>query len=386
MTAFIVIILLFLVVFFIIAAFDIIPFVLDIFRRRGIGSFPSGSEWFAAAKSAAEKWLKNGFPTVPRVVNERLRIIDVLKGEYKVKAIQHWQKASVLLAINEISPEYAAEYIKSEIAEMPSEISRIDTAMLAYAAIENGGAVDDSVKKFADKTAQMLMKKFERLGRIPYNTNDDICFVDTVGLVCPFLVRYGIMNKDGSAVKTAVDVIKSFYEKGIHKELGLPVHCYDNSNNAPLGIYGWGRGCGWWAEGLADTFRELSQAEGFDPEKEFILEKISEFAEAAIRFQCENGAFDRNVLCFSGEDSSATAMLAYFLAYAGRITGNDKYIKSAEKAMEYILSATRRSGIVDWSQGDTIGVGFYSDASIIVPAAQGFALRTYLMLREGIER
>ena len=76
-------------------------------------------------------------------------------------------------------------------------------------------------------------------------------------------------------------------------------------------------------------------------------------------------------------------MLAYFLAYAAEITGNDKYKESAKKAVSHIYSVTRRSGIVDWSQGDTIGVGFYSDASIVVPAAQGFALRAYMMIKEG---
>ena len=385
MTVFIVIILLILALFLTAAAFDIVPFGLNILRRRGIGSFSSGDEWFGAAKSAAEKWLEKGFPAVPRVVNERLRIIDVLKGEYKVKAIQHWQKASVLLAMNEISPEKSAEYIKSKIAEMPDEISRVDTAMLAFAALENGKADSADIKKFADKTAEMLMKKYEQLGRIPYGGNENICFVDTVGLVCPFLVKYGIMNGNDSAVLAAVDVINSFYEKGIHKELGLPIHCFDNSNNAPLGIYGWGRGCGWWAVGLADTYRVLLQADGFESEKKSVLEKIIEFADAITRFQCKNGAFDRNVLCFSGEDSSATAMLAYFLAYAAEITGNDKYKNSAEKAVNYIYSVTRRSGIVDWSQGDTIGVGFYSDASIVVPAAQGFALRAYMMIKEGLD-
>ncbi len=113
-----------------------------------------------------------------------------------------------------------------------------------------------------------------------------------------------------------------------------------------------------------------------------VLKCFLDFCNTVMKYQCGNGAFDRNLLCFSGEDSSATAMIAMALAYAGKLTGKRDYSKAARRAIEYIFTVTRRDGTVDYSQGDTMGIGFYSQASIVVPAAQGFALRAYYILEE----
>ena len=75
-------------------------------------------------------------------------------------------------------------------------------------------------------------------------------------------------------------------------------------------------------------------------------------------------------------------MIAMALAYAGKLTENKKYSRAAKRALGYLFTVTRRDGTVDYSQGDTMGVGFYSQASIVLPAAQGFALRAYYILEE----
>lgn len=380
MTILLIIILLALIV---IAAFDFVPFVTDVIGRRGMGSFSSGAGWFANADFTAQKWLKKGVPVVPKKAAGKYSFFEYIKGERRSEAIQFWQEGSVLLAVNESAPEKALDFIKEKLSQKEAfNTGRVDIAMLAYGILKNSLADKDEIKPYMDNVVQLLLNKFDKNGKIPYGGNEDICFVDTIGLVCPFLAEYSAAYGNEKALIAAVKLIQDYSEKGIHKELGLPVHCYNDKNNAPLGIYGWGRGCGWWAVGLADTFSALAKKDGYLEEKTFILKEIIRFADTIINYQCRNGAFDRNVLHFSGEDSSATAMISYFLVSAGRLSKRKEYISAAEKGMKYVYSVTRKSGAVDYSQGDTTGAGFYSQESIIVPAAQGFAIRAYLMLKE----
>ncbi len=369
--------------FLVVALFDAVPFVKAILKRRGMGSFNSSEQWLSKAEETALKWLSNGVPVVPKNYNERLRFIDIVKGNYKGNAIQSWQEGSVLLSANEFSQEKAEIFIEKVLSEKDKfNSNRVDTAMLFFAMMKNKNISDEKIRISAEKIAQFLFKKYDETGSIPYGGNSNILFVDTIGLVCPFLAEYAVKFNDKKSLTIAMKIIEEYYLHGFHKELKLPIHCFDKRNNAPIGIYGWGRGCAWWATGLADTYRAIENINGFENEKEILLNFIDSFAGTIINYQRKNGAFDRNSLLFSGEDSSATAMLAYFLGFAGKITGKDEYFSSAQKAMKYIYSVTRRDGTVDWSQGDTMGAGFYSTASIVVPAAQGFAIRAYLMLRE----
>ena len=88
----------------------------------------------------------------------------------------------------------------------------------------------------------------------------------------------------------------------------------------------------------------------------------------------DDGTVDRIVVSFSIQDSSACAMLAYCYAYMADLLKNEEYKNLAEKMRHKLKLVTRRNGIVDFSQGDTHGIGFYSEKLCIVPAAQGFTI------------
>ena len=86
----------------------------------------------------------------------------------------------------------------------------------------------------------------------------------------------------------------------------------------------------------------------------------------------ESGAVNRMMLNPSLPDSSASAMAAYCLSYMYRLTGKEEYRETAEKIFSFLKTATRRNGVIDYSQGDTMGVGYYASRFSVVPAAQGF--------------
>ena len=368
-------------------SFDVVPFVLNTLGRMKIGAL-KGDGWFAAATDTAVKWSQKGLPAVPRVAGQRLTVIDRLNKTYKSETIQSWQSGSVLMSLNEIAPESAKQsalkYIDPQTGEWISFIGRVDSAFLAYSILSNPYVDAELIKPAMKATAEMLLDEYDKHGSIPYTKNSHHRYVDTVGLVCPFLVKYSLVYGDKKAMEAAVALIEEYEKLGLHVEFKTPVHCFDVKTKAPLGLYGWGRGCGWWAVGLAESFRILNETDedSFVKEKLVILKNLLSFSAVMVKYQSENGAFDRNIFAHSGADSSATSMIAYMLAYAGELSKNDTLTQSARKAMDYVFSVTRRDGTVDYSQGDTMGIGFYSTHSLVLPAAQGFALRAYNLLNK----
>ncbi len=374
-----------LVLVMVVAAFDLVPVAIDFVQRIKIGSL-KGEQWFAAAGNVAQQWCAKGLPSVPKVAGKRLTLIDRLKGNYKSGTIQSWQSGSVILAMNEIGPEAAKDsamkYINASTGEWVNSPERVDFSFLAYAILSNPYIDPSSVKPAMDFTADMLIKKFEKHGSVPYSHNPDHRYVDTIGLVCPFLMKYGLVYDNQKAIEVAVSLIKEYEQYGLHPDFSVPVHCYDAKTKAPLGLYSWGRGCGWWATGLSESYKVLenTDSDSYVDEKKVILKNLLSFSKSVIDYQSADGSFDRNIFAASGGDSSATAMIAEMLAYAGKLSGHEPFTQAAKKAMDYIFSVTRRNGIVDYSQGDTMGIGFYSSESIVLPATQGFSLRAYIKL------
>ncbi len=368
-------------------SFDAVPMAIDFFKRIKIGTLRD-EEWFNAAADSAVKWSVRGLPVVPKIAGKRFGIVDRIKGDYKSSTIQSWQAGSVLLGVDEIdsyaAAQWAMKFIDPETGEWSEPHNRVDFAYLAYGILSCDGIDRYLIKPAMDSTAKFLIDKFHETGSIPYTSDPNLRFVDTIGLACPFLIKFSLVYNNEEAMKAAIKLIKEYEENGLHPEFSLPVHCFNSKTKAPLGLYSWGRGCGWWSVGLAESFMILNETDpdSYFEEKKTILKNLLTFAKTIVSYQSANGSFDRNVFAHSGADSSATAMISYLLAYAGELTGNAEFTDSARKAMDYIYTVTRRDGVVDYSQGDTMGIGFYSQESIVLPATQGFALRTYMILNK----
>jgi unsaturated rhamnogalacturonyl hydrolase len=141
-----------------------------------------------------------------------------------------------------------------------------------------------------------------------------------------------------------------------------------------MGLYGWGRGLGWYAIGLIDSWSELEQE---NEHKKTLEEFIITFAKSAIEFQYKNGAWSWTVTRPETRlDSSTTATLSWFMLNASKIDAiSDECIASYNKAIKYLMSVTKRNGSIDFSQGDTKDIGVYSLLFDILPFTQGFAIR-----------
>ena len=359
---FAVIILLFIAVLLI----DAVPCVLTWIERIGIGSLPEETAT-EKIKETAVSWLLKT-PSVPLSDETRLTVIDRAKGRYKSSVLQSWQKAALLLGAGEAGEADAVKRFCDEQIEngrFKNFVRSPDFALLSYAVLFN--AKDrQSLKGIMDEVYGFL-KEIAKDGTVPYNVNiGDIRFVDTLGMVCPFLMLYAKTYGVTEAETLAKRQLFEYEENGMSEKTGLPVHCFDIKTGAPLGVCGWGRGCGWYALALAEMLRT-------SPDEE-LLSSAENFMKSVMVHRLGNGGFSRQIPAEKMGEASATAMICHLSAVLYKLTGKKEYRECADGGASFIRLSTRKNGKVDYAQGDTKGIGFYSKKLDTMPAAQGFSL------------
>lgn len=369
----------------IIILIDIVPIGKDWLSRIHIGRYEDKQLWNQSITKLGLKWL-NTTPKIKVTDHTRLVVIDMLKGNYTKSAIQHWQEASLLLGMSEYLIHNDDKDVKRELRKylslkfdsqgqwlhMPNHV---DAAILAYALMKLDFIETDNYKLALDSTWAMIKEHIGHDGTVAYRKfMKGYRYVDTIGFICPFLVSYGIRYQIDECVDLAVKQIKAYEEQGMLDGHHIPSHAYQVDRNVPLGLYGWGRGLGWYAIGLIDAWLELPNDHIYKPVLE---ESVKRFATAAVEFQQEQGNWNWTVT--RGEcrpDSSTTATLGWFMLNASQIEEiSELCINSANKATNYLMKVTRRNGAVDFSQGDTKDIGVYSMLFNILPFTQGFCIR-----------
>ena len=350
---------------------DLLPILLAWLGRIHIGRHEE-KEWAESTEKVALKWAEK-LPSMPVNDNSSFTILPRLKGEYSNKKFNCWQEACLLLGMkgNEEAKKAAYDFFKS--ADLESREYTPGTAMLLYALLESGFEKDRDV---ASACADYCKKTLAAAGMstLPYNKGGDNRYVDVLGMVCPFLIKYSQVYGSVQAMELAKKQLDEYYRFGVHGRTGLPAHCFSERTKAPLGVYGWGRGCAWLALSLAECYSLLN---GKDEYADVIKERMINLADVLKRYQRKNGGFSSMLGTDAREDSSATAMIGWFFAKAYEFTGDESCAVCAKAAKKYLISVTRRDGKVDFAQGDTIGIGNYSRRFEPLPTAQGFALRLY---------
>ena len=359
---------------------DIIPIMKTWASRIHIGRYENKDIWKNAIAEKSIKWLNNT-PKIKVTDNTRLVIIDKLKGNYSKSTIQHWQHAALLLGLNEDKDNKANEsinkYLNSHFydnGQWKEKPEFVDCAILSYAVMKYDTA--DKYKPSLDYTYELIKELVGEDNTVKYRKSmPNYRYVDTVGFISPFLVRYGLKYNDEKAIELGIKQITEYYKYGFDCENNIPFHAYDVNNKYKLGLCGWGRGLGWFAIGLIDAWIELPSSN----EYKNVLEKIViKYANTILKVQLDNGGFGWTVTRKETRiDSSTTATLGYFLVCASEIEEiTESCLEGYNKAIKYLMSVTKKNGEVDFSQGDTKDIGVYSMLFDILPFAQGFALRS----------
>jgi len=322
--------------------------------RIHIGRWNNRILWQKAIETKARKWLRCP-PTVKLTDNNRWVLYDVLRGKYRNKTIQSWQEAGLLLAFGkEESVQYASKKTDSITGDWKKPPVHVDEALLAYVLKKNGVLTTK-----AEDTILSLLTELKGIQKtIPYRaTLPNVRFVDTIGMVVPFL---SICGKK----ELASDQIEE-YDRARLTGTSIPSHAYDISGNVPLGIYDWARGIGWYILGLVESNADIS-----------LNERIVSLAEELLPYQKEGGGF--SVMFFNkkaASESSGTALIGLLMVNAYRICSDRRFLDAAFRTERQLMTVTRRTGAIDSCQGDTKGIGYYSMTFTVMPFAQGIALK-----------
>lgn len=341
-------------------------------------------KWNAAIEKKTLRWLKHT-PTVKITDNSRYMLLDMLQKKYRSQSIQSWQKAVLILGLLESQNEASRRAAKQAAFSLLNEEGgwkkppvAVDCGMLSYAVLK---AAEDpqAVRPAMDFSRALIEANLNDHGMVSYTggKNNPEMYVDTIGLTSPFLALYGKVYDVPACEDVAFHQIELFHRYGLLGECVLPNHAFHMETKLPLGVYGWGRGTAWYVIGLMDTVQELRSP----TYRSQVTQWIEEAAQAYAVYQRPDGGFGSILQRMQTYDSSATAALAWFYARCGILTGQEDYWKIASRCMEKLRKRTRITGAIDDCQGDTKGIGVFSQTYDIMPFAQGMALRALDVIR-----
>jgi len=366
------------ILLFAIVSIDLYLSLKMFYNRLYFGKWQSIEIWINAVKKVNKTWLKKT-PTVKLTDNDKYVVFDILKGRYKSNTIQSWQEAGCLLgAIHTEESKKAIDlFIKQKIDLATStwlqKPEYVDGAILAYA-ISKTNIAPQKLKPAFDDIITLIESFKGNDGTVFYrNYTSTIRFVDTIGFICPFLTFYAQTFNKPEYIDLAFKQIEAYVDKAFLKQPFIPAHAYDIKKNLPLGIYGWGRGLGWFILGVVDMYIEL---DALHPKKETLKNMIIKTAESTLPLQKPDGGFNAMMgVDMSRHDSSITSLAGWLFYNAFIITKEVRLLNASKACLNCLMKVTRRSGAIDFCQGDTKGIGIYATTFDVMPFVQGLTIR-----------
>lgn len=358
---------------------DFLYYLRNRYCRFHIGRYSSYVEWKNKVEKRASVWLKKT-PTVKITDNSRYMLLDIFTGKYRSHTIQSWQKASLILGLSCSENSEYRKQAKDAAAELLDAKGKwkvkpvaVDCGMLSFAILLNASD-PQKVKPAMDESLAVICKNINEEGMISYTggKNNPDMYVDTIGLVCPFLALYAKVYHSQEMEDIAFKQIDMFHRYGLYKESNLPNHAFHIKTKMPLGVYGWGRGTSWYIIGLLDSYLLFQNSTYKEQVKKWLVEAATSYKS----YQRSDGGFGSILQRPQTYDSSATSVMAWFYAKMQIIEGDCEYSEISKRCLEKIKENTRITGAIDWCQGDTKDIGVFSQTYDIMPFAQGMILRT----------
>lgn len=205
-----------------------------------------------------------------------------------------------------------------------------------------------------------FFKKEDGLYR--YRKELDVFFIDTVGLLCPFLILYAEITSNESIKIEAERQVQFALEYCTGPNQGLAFHAYDLIHNQPLGSVNWARGMGWLLLGLSSVSIN-SDDKQFMNAMEHYLKVLNNLKEDyGFWAQFLGHTNDKTI------DSSGSLMFLYSFMKCGLININKSLIESL------IVLCVDIDGKVQMVSGDTIYINKYSRVKSVSELGQGLML------------
>lgn len=242
---------------------------------------------------------------------------------------------------------------------------------------------DEQYKKAVDGIFQYLLKhETDERGSYPYRPKqkNGYVFADGIGLVCPFLCKYGKTYNNSQAIRIAILQIKNYIEYGMDSKTGLPYHGYSYQNKTKYGIIGWGRAVGWLMIGISECLTYLEENNmSYKDIKEFYIQLV----EKVENYQLDNGLFCWQLETKEGPiDTSATAMILYAIAKTLNTNILPKSYKSRILQGKEALSNLIYNGKVYNCLAECQGFSLYPQVYGAYPWSLGPTLSLFVMMKK----
>lgn len=247
------------------------------------------------------------------------------------------------------------------------KIDKVDQTVFALAALELFQLTGEKKYKiFVDSFYNYLLSIKSENGIIFYRRSSKVQYVDLIGMICPFLIEYGLKFNKQEALDLAYAHMNYWIEKGLDPESHLPFHCVHLETGTRVGPANWGRGIGWYGIGLAyivaNTNRENNPFyEIFSVELHALFETLNKLKNIDSLWGQFLGNPKGNGLHFDG---SASTMFLYMTVLSGKETDFNSEI----------CKYTTIDGFIDFTSGDTEGINQYSRAFSKSEFSQGMLL------------
>lgn len=355
-------------------AVDVYPFLRGKYfsRIQGESSITlTAFEFQKRLVSASEAMALSGVLTLPRTkpAYATQRIIGIFRRAIKQAPGFSFAMGYLLAGLSDYAlakrdrklldlVKRAFEPVIRQSEQADYKFSYIDEAVFGLAAInlyrESG---DERYKKFADGILKSV-REYTGADIIPYSRGEEyIILSDTIGMICPFLSRYGQYFNSSVAVELGFRQISYFMQHAVDPDSALPFHAYDRQKNIRLGPTNWGRGIGWYILGVSQ-YTKLAGKKSEQIERLFdSLRKIESAPNVWAQFPGTSGDFD----------SSATAMIIFGMHTCG-------YRRFSVEEVAQIFAPYTSDGVVQCSSGETRYVNQYSDAFGPSELTQGIIL------------
>lgn len=353
------------------------------FGRRGIGTFANEAEWRDAVGRKAEAMLRH-MPAFPEEDTLTFRIAMRRSG-VDAQRLVRVRTAKLLLAAGLAKDQapglFSAGRAYAESLLLPDgrwkiPMDHTEDALLAYAVLSYPGIELEHIRPAMEQTAHLLQSLAGESDTIPANPDaPDLRFARTIGDVCPFLAAYAAAYGEPFYLNLAMRQLNEYLLDGMHPVKGLPAEGFDRGSGLPIGSFGWSKACAALAFGMMETARYLPSS---DSRSVKLAVHGCLLADRLCALCGRDGAFPR-LPATSLPDTEAGAILTVFVWDIYQKTENKPYLDCVKRAMENLRKCTRKNGLVDFAQPESLRPGFYREREI--PTAGALAAAFYAAIK-----
>jgi len=211
-----------------------------------------------------------------------------------------------------------------------------------------------SIRRQAEYFLKPSLKRTET-GALYYMKGLPQVWIDTVIMVCPFLVQAGKFLGEEAFINEAIHQLEVHMEYLKDPETNLFRHIWDDKQKRFYEGSLWGRGNGWMLASLQLVAEQLPEKH---PKRTKLIAEMRQLAESLILCQDETG-FWRIYLDKISEESkietAGTLIIAYGLSRAIRRGWLDpEFAEYVQGAFEAVINCVDEEGVVMKSSGPTI--------------------------------